>query len=282
MKCNAPPLEANAYDPVVVKEQINEAILHQLFNDEICVLRIPNYCSLEALMAIEKFIQESQGKLMRSYYVGYKDQKPIRKFYGINLLGTPYNSTYHCEPSHPSFQQYFEDALPNLHALRAAVAPYLSPIDKLRLQLDEHWPYGAGIATFHPGKNMFVGVCRVMYAEESVLGETQPHIDSLPSHIQHLNKQYSANLYVHVPEVGGELEIWDVPPLKAEEVLMVDMEGDWRSHLPEPLVIKPKRGELILFNTRRPHTVRSFPSGTRSSIQCFIGMYKDYTLECWS
>lgn len=272
----------NPYDSVLTAETLTEEILQKLFRDEISALRIPNYCSPEALVSMRKFIQGAQENFIKSYYVGYKDKKPTKKFYGINLWGTPYNSTYHQLPKNGAFEKYFQDALTHINAFRKAVAPYLSPMDCLRLQLDEHWPGGARIGTFPKDKNMFVGVCRFVYASDSFLGEKQPHFDSLPKHIRNLEKQYSANIYMDIPEMGGELEIWDVPPFTHEDVVEADIHKDWRSILPLPLVLKPKPGELILFNTRRPHAVRGFKRGIRSSIQCFIGLYTDGSLEFWS
>jgi hypothetical protein len=282
----AAPTEPSFQDGILTVETLNESILQKLFQDEICILRVPNYCSPEALISLQKFSQTAREHLIKSYYVGYKNQKPTKTFYGIHLWGTPYNSTYHHGPDHESFQAYYQAAVPHMQALRKAVAPHLSPMDYLRLQLDEHWPAGARIATFpstnNKTKNMFVGICRFMYAEDAFLGQVQPHFDSLPRHVQDLEKQYSANIYMDIPDEGGELEIWDVPPLTATDIVQSDVEKDWRSTLSEPIVIKPEPGELILFNTRRPHAVRGFKSGIRSSIQCFIGIYRDGSLEFWS
>ena len=280
------PTEINFLESVLTVEALNEPVLQKLFRDEICVLRVPKYCSSEALKCLQQLLQKGQEQLIKSYYVGYKNQIPIKKFYGIHLWGTPYNSTYHHGPDHESFQAYYQAAIPHMEAFRRAVSPHLSPMDHLRLQLDEHWPAGARIATFpntkNKAKNMFVGICRCMYAEDASLAQEQPHFDSLPPHVQALEKQYSANIYVDIPDEGGELEVWDVPPLSPGDIVQSDMEKDWRSILPPPIVIKPAPGELVLFNTRRPHGVRGFKSGMRSSIQCFIGMYKDGSLEFWS
>lgn len=276
------PIEANFQDPILTVEALSKSVLQKLFRDEICALRVPNYCSPEALVSLQNFIQAAQENFIKSYYVGYKNQKPTKKFYGIHLWGTPYNSTYHHRPDHKSFQSYYQAAVTNIQTLRKAVAPYLSPMDQLRLQLDEHWTAGACIATFPKNKNMFVGICRFIFAQDSFLGGEQPHFDSLPPHVQHLEKQYSANIYMDIPHEGGELEIWNIPPLVPTDIIRSNVEKDWRAILPSPLVIKPKPRELILFNTRRPHAVRGFKKGTRSSIQCFIGQYKDGSLEFWS
>jgi hypothetical protein len=278
----ATPIQSDLQDSVLTVEALNESVLEKLFRDEICVLRVPKYCSREALKSLQGFLKRGREHFIKSYYVGYKNQKPIKQFYGIHLWGKPYNSTYHHGLDHESFQAYYQAAIPHMESLRKEVAPHLSPIDHLRLQLDENWPAGARIASFSKKENMFVGICRCMYAEDASLGQEQPHFDSLPPHVQALEKQYSANIYVDIPDEGGELEVWDVAPLSPGDIVQSDVEKDWRSILPPPIVIKPEPGELVLFNTRRPHAVRVFKSGMRSSIQCFIGMYKDGSLEFWS
>jgi len=157
--------------------------------------------------------------------------------------------------------------------------PYLSPIDKLRLELDEN--YGANVAVFEE-KKMFVGIGRVMRADGSVNSELQPHFDSLPPDFFPLDGQFSANVYLKVPESGGELEVWNVPPIPANEIVDSDPNKDWRKELPNSIKIKPNVGDLIMINTRRAHAIRRFDEGIRVTIQCFIGYKKDKPLYLWN
>lgn len=269
-------------DAILATHELNEEILGKLFRDEICILRVHNYASPEVISALRRFMYNGQQHFIRSYYVGYKKQEPVRKFFGVHLWGMPYNSTYYQGPDDEASQKYHDAAITNLNTLRRYLSPQVSPIDRLRLHLDEHWTPGARLARFVEGKRMFVGIGRFVYAKDSFLGETQPHFDSLPQHVRTLEKQFSANVYTDIPYAGGELEVWNVPPLTPEEILQIPIGKRWRAVLPPPLVVKPQVGELILFNTRRPHAVRGFENGIRSSMQCFIGMHKDHTLEYWS
>jgi hypothetical protein len=78
--------------------------------------------------------------------------------------------------------------------MRRNFMPYLSPINRLRLELDEIWPPGAQIAAFE-GKKMFVGIFRVMPPELSGGSADDPHFDALPRQICSLDAQIAARSF---------------------------------------------------------------------------------------
>ncbi|WP_052671839.1 2OG-Fe(II) oxygenase [Photobacterium leiognathi] len=189
-----------------------------------------------------------------------------------------------------SFNKYHETALQNIRKLRNIHAPYLSPIDKFRLELDESWPAGANIESLY-GKKCFVGLCRIINGiSGSVL---EPHIDKLSrdsndSYAAHsLESQLAANIYIATPDVGGEVEIW----LKEPEIEVYEKELEKtqsyhvnRDILGQPdAVISPKVGDLLIFNSRCFHAVRESSGGIRSSIAAFVG-YRgiNHSLSLWS
>src|SRR5262245_51389462 len=136
----------------------------------------------------------------------------------------------------------------------------------------------ANVAAFE-GRKMFVGIGRITAPEKTVL-EEQPHFDSLPPDLT-LDGQFSANVYLKVPEHGGELDVWNHPTLSPDEIHDDQLGRDWRSMLPPPIRIRPAVGDLILINTRKPHAVCSFARGERVSIQCFIGYKRGRSLALW-
>merc|ERR1719436_459860 len=98
-----------------------------------------------------------------------------------------------------------------------------------------------------------------------------------------IKQQFAANVYLDVPERGGELEIWDVEPLSCDAIVQLDQSKDIRSQLPtDSIKVRPVKGDLLLFNTRRPHAVCPFPNGTRTSMQTFIGCNDDKPLILWN
>lgn len=89
-------------------------------------------------------------------------------------------------------------------------------------------------------------------------------------------------MYLSTPAIGGELIIYPLEPLSAEQV--DDFEANqllWASQLGEGIRIKPNAGDLILINTRRPHAASSSGEGTRVSLQTFIGVNQGESLQLW-
>ena len=91
--------------------------------------------------------------------------------------------------------------------MRTLARPAVTPIDKLRLELDEQFPHGATVARFQ-GRKMLTGIARITRAAYSQIVAEQPHFDALPEKYGVLDAQLAANIYLAVPPKGGELEIW--------------------------------------------------------------------------
>jgi hypothetical protein len=262
-----------AMDSVAVKSnvltvnQLSEDALKKLFNNEICILRIKAFCENSVCDKLATWFISSE-ELTEYPYIMQQEGGVKSFYYGVDRVGVPYNSTYG-KPQQK--EKYYQEALSGIRALRAASHPELSPIDRVRVELDENWPLGANLANFE-GKKMFIGIGRLMQWETSHLTELQPHCDSVPNDYANLLGQFSANIYLSVPSKGGELEIWDVAPLATNVIHKSDPNRDWRAELPESIIVKPEKGDLLMFNTRRPHAIRRFYEGIRVAAQCFIGI----------
>ncbi|WP_224364962.1 2OG-Fe(II) oxygenase [Hyalangium versicolor] len=199
------------------------------------------------------------------------------------LLGTPVQVA---EMSQAGLARYFREALPNLRRLRAAFAPYVSPVDRLRLELDELWPHGAHLADSE-GKKLFVGVMRVMRREHLLEGVAQQwgacHVDDLA--LPDKPRNLSANIYLRVPRSGGELSLWNLRPaadnvsntffrLLSGSAFKPGVQEIIHETLgPPDHVIRPEPGDLVLLDSGRPHAVRGFSRGDRISIQSFVQVH---------
>jgi hypothetical protein len=270
--------EMDSAGRIVEADRLDAQSVQHLLTGQALAIRVPEYCSVEAQRAALSFVRSQPQQDYE--YVGAVQGKSVRIALGVKRIGTPFNSVYGPGASEEERAAYYRDAAPRIRALRFAMAPYLSPIDRLRVELDETWPQGANVGAFQ-GAKMFVGICRSTPAATSEAG-TAPHFDAPVPGIVALERQFAANAYLSVPDAGGELELWDVEPLTAEAIRAVDMTADLRKALPPPVTLKPRVRELIVFDTRRPHAVRGFTVGDRISLQCFIGVTPDRSLVLWN
>ena len=185
-----------------------------------------------------------------------------------------------------SRQAYHAQALTNIRKIRDAFRPLASPIDELRLLLDEVWPKGARLLDVN-GEKCFVGIARFQGSGVDLT----PHTDNLErnapaNHEPRLLTQLSTNIYLEIPEDGGELEIWGIEPdeQQYERLRGTRAYGIERDLLPPPdFVIKPEPGDLILLNPRLIHAVRPSATSTRVTLGVFIGYFGDnQPLAYWS
>jgi hypothetical protein len=265
---------------VATIDKLTEEVLRSFISDELCAIQIPRYCAPELSRRLAQWFAFSPE--LENYTHEIRNGNQVKYLeYGVERLGVPFNSTYGKEANSPEKLLYYDSALSGLRRVREKCAPELSPIDKLRLELDELWPYGANVGAFE-GRKMFVGIGRVMRAKTSGIAELQPHFDAVPEAIVNLRAQYAANIYLKLPAAGGELEIWDIPPIPLDQIEGESDNRDWRSKLPPSFLVTPREGDLIIFNTRRPHAIRSFAEGHRVTLQSFIGLAANHSLTFWN
>lgn len=237
------------------------------------------YCDPEVGHAIADHLLNDER------YTGYPNVPDVHKW-GQN--------TYDGFSSPEREEHYFSDALPAIQSLRKYWAPNLSPIDRLRLELQEGWPAGANME-YLDRRALFVGQARIFHEGKGAI----PHQDFLPWELRNLRKseradgaaefvgQLTANMYLQTPQVGGELELWlegfDYPDYDSLRD-GPDSYGLNRDRIPEPTaVLKPRDGMLILFHASRVHAVRPSEASDRVAISTFVGVRgTDHPLTYWS
>jgi hypothetical protein len=250
--------------------------INALIQDEILALIVEDYYAADLCATLSEKILQSQQVQNYTHEI-MENGKLTQKYFGVDRLGVPFNSTYYAQSESETVARYYEGAQTGIQRIRDFCSPAITPIDKLRLELDEKFHLGATVAAFQ-GKKMLAGIGRITKADLSYLSAEQPHFDALPPQYAHLDAQLAANIYLVVPDCGGELEVWDVPPVHP----LSKVPSNWREILPPSILIAPKKGELILFNCRRPHAVCSFAGQDRVTMQMFIGYQNQKQLQLWN
>jgi hypothetical protein len=122
-------------------------------------------------------------------------------------------------------------------------------------------------------------------------GHGRLHIDHAPSHIRQpwavteIARQMTWNIYYSMSNSGGDLIIHDTIHTPQNETMKVP--GDY--YFPyevlereDRISLRPKVGDLIIFNTQNFHEILGSTDGFRISQTSFIGQKKDGSLGLWS
>jgi hypothetical protein len=155
-----------------------------------------------------------------------------------------------------------------------------TPIRYVLESLGRLWPNGSQLFELGPYRAP-CGIVRIDRRADDVGNWSDPHVDWLSPKIRRFNEQFSAIVYLRMPNTGGELEIWDVSKYTVISLLRENGTIS-RLELPQPIRMAPNNGDLIIINTRRPHAVQSFHSGRRIVHASFIGVNPGAPLQFWS
>lgn len=261
---------------VEIRSTLNNESIQRLVNDDIMLLVVKNYYPKSLAQKIASALIRSDSLERYTHELSVGDE--LRQEYlGVDRVGVPFNLIYDKSEEDPLVYHYYQSARHNMIRIREYAKPALTPIDKLRLELDETYSHGAMVASFQH-KKMLAGIGRVSHAEMSHMSEDPPHFDAIPAKFASLTGQFAANIYLKVPESGGELEVWDVPSLTP----LSEIPENWRQKLPESMRLKPETGDLVIFNCRKPHAIRRFIGEPRVTMQVFIGHQQNNPLQLWN
>jgi hypothetical protein len=207
-----------------------------------------------------------------------------------------------------NIDHYFEGVQRELRLRRAngegRQRPQLWPLDLLRLQLDEVWPSGAGLARDNEKRPFGGGLPRVMRGPTR-WKKGYIHVDEMGP-LDATKGLFSANIYLQLPESdkrtdsgnGDSQDILHIWPtsirsrwdwyrngLLLSGLSSQDAESQvrLRHELGEPTTIAVSPGDLLLLCAQRPHAAVGFEHGTRVSLQCFIqhqGLEQRLLIDC--
>lgn len=262
---------------VITAKELNTASLRALMEENrACAIYVPGFCPVD--------IAESLSAQALKEYTNWKLGGVVSTdmFYAGGSV--PREVACH---NWPDFQRYFGEQEDFVRKQRE-MSGGSWPVDRLRLGLDEAWPFGACLGQWL-GHKLRPAIMRVMH-EENELKLSVPehgfiHTDDSPK-LNSLRGTFSANIYLKIPEEGGELYIWSINLkhargvqgcLRAQILTMIQgylFDMAWQQKifklLPAPNVIKPQVGDLVILNSGRPHSVAPVKKGVRVTNQLFI------------
>ncbi len=245
---------------LVTKSSLETHELHQLILGNNCAIHIPGYFSKAAAnLAGEKILSSSPAQT---------------NFYDISYLMV--NPKRLAMREENSKEEYYAGSFRKNRELNELFSPGPSPLDKLMIELDRVWNAGSQIMKDEGRLNIAASV-RYMSPETFIRGIPggYKHIDSplLPD-----QKVFSACLYLKVPPQGGNLKIWDIqrelnpghPALKFCNSTEPEIQNALDEIFPEPITLNVSAGDLVIFDTGRPHVVTPFEAGERLCLQSFL------------
>ena len=259
-------------NPIIIADRLDQQSLRQLSRGEIAAIHIKEFYPADLC---EKFAIEA----VNNSGFGFYSKEFVNK---VARLHTPYADAHGDQIAEDA---YHDGALAAIHHTRALFRPYLSPMDHARLLLNEYWPGGVELQKLN-GRKCFGGIMRVFPPKNA---EFHAHYDRLDEETdapeaKGLKQQFGMNIYLQVPEEGGDLQLWLREATDIERKHVRESEGLPHGMIEPPVhTIHPGIGDLIIMSTWQLHAVTPGKDIARVSIGSFIGCYgENKPLTIWS
>lgn len=310
-----PPLAAFIKPPkLVTKHFLEQSDLLKLFHHEITALHIKSfYPPSQAEIIAQELEQKAQEGQIDNWRIGTERGLEVSDVWTEGEY-VPYNvamATNQVEEYFDGVQKDFRKrrSVPSLSSSDCdeivqdslvGCQSRLWPLDLLRLELDEVWMDGAGLARSRDDKRVQGGgLPRIM------IGPTRwkkgfIHADQF-SPLSKVQGLFSGNIYLQLPSdkdrcqsvnasAEGDLHIWNLEIysqddwfryqniLKGLVTQDAELQMKLRKELGEPLRIHVEPGDLVMLCVQKPHCAVGFANGKRISLQCFIQYEMDERL----
>lgn len=266
------PLDTGAAAEVIVSDRLERHHLERLLKHQATAIHVPNYYKEPAKLA-QTLTQEAKSNA-NNWKVSTN-----RGLESSDVFTLGKHPPYNVAVAQRTTDEYFEKVQIELEDRRKHNA--LWPLDQLRLNLDEAWPGGAGLARDPVTKRPFSGGLPRIMQGPTRWKHGYIHVDDMnilnPNH-----GLFSGNIYLQVPDGGADLSIWptairsrwdwyrNATLLSGLSVSDPAAQVRLRLELGHAQRIRVGGGDLVLFCVQRPHAAMGFEEGTRVSLQCFI------------
>lgn len=239
------------------------------------------------VLRIEGFLTEATALALSEQLVRHPSLSVYRNTSELERVGESHYETHNADGSsnQEALDEYLDRADRLMNEIRDACLPYRSPLDQLWHGLAE---VGGVERAAIGGRPMFAGVVRVFPESSELLPHNDIFARDAPglAAANEISAQFAANIYLEVPEDGGNLEIWDERPTAgrlAEIQDPVSKYGALRDLLPPPdLEIHVRPGDLVLMDATKLHAVTPQKGGRRVGMSCFLGMRPGRPILIWS
>ncbi len=244
---------------------VEPALVRQLFDNRIAAIRVPGFIS-------EAACERSVEAITAAGFDYYEDVDPPIGRIGITQF-----------ENRDEKSRYL--ALASL-ANKARTGIFLGlpdPFEQVWNALRSVWDAPVRLAAEPDGATYFAGLIRLIN-EALVHCDWAPH-DAERWAIGSITGQIAWNVYLSLPAEGGETVVYDAPWTEDAELYKSRENYGYAPKLVDgsrSVRITPRRGELVLFNSRNMHAVAPASGGHRITISSFIGRTAEGGLVLWS
>lgn len=226
-----------------------------------------------AAIRIKNVISEEACGHFAGKALGHRHRHSHASVQRLDILGVP---MYLAARDETTRRAYHESAGWFSPLMRELSEPYGSPLDVMMAVLGSGWRRGVTPLTLDDGRQTPPAILRLYDPGAGVL----PHIDDLRQELagsktaQSLPFQWGLNVYVDLPEEGGELGLYRqaIPPEEFAKLAGDSYGIPWSVAGPPKVTIRPELGEAILINTRELHCVTPCAgAGHRVTLSAFVG-----------
>lgn len=241
---------------VVTTDHLDKDLLIALRKERIAAVRIADFCDPEARKRIADMLVRHPERT--NYRVRWATQNPdggVRPGDGFTATDSDRVGPVDTIPEGAATSDRVVEAM---REFRTAAAPALSPIDRLRLELDEIAPRGAGL--YRKRRRLSVaGVGRVMDSSGELVHADTGRRNCL-----------TANVYLRMPVDGGGTRIWKHDGAYRDSPQSYLFRPGEIPEATPCCLVEPGEGDLVVWNPALPHAVRPFEDAPRLSMQTWL------------
>ena len=244
-------------------QPLNKSSIELLIENKIPGVHIERFADKQQ---IEKLKYELDARALRTSSIAE-----------VTRLGISQYQQGICE----SKENYFELARKLNEEFQTIFSNSFSPVQKIinhfvRLGIDAAIMEEPGFGRY------FAGTGKLRNGSSPIHVDYSPQ-DSLGWAIADARVQLAWNLYLNVPEEGGDLLIWDKQWHVEDDIHQVENNYYYNEKIVEgkdPLIVKVKEGDVVILNSRNYHAVSYVEN--RLAFGSFISVFDDKSMGLWS